>query len=294
MAERFRDLKVSEYLKLAWPFVVIAGLGVAGHIAGQWFPYHLLAVLADALIVAGLVGVGLELFATRFLIDKVANNLAAKLVGRSLPTGLQAHIKEIVDTAFVRTDYVKSYEIGEPDERGEVLLKVRVEYKVRNYSDLRKDYAPLIQEEAFRKPQFTYLEYSLGNKRYNYDAAYLSEHTTIKPDTNVHEMIGPHKVKLAPTSQDDKAVCQVIWTYEMTMPKEYTDTTYFGGATIGVTLHLIHAPDELDFFSSGEGMIHRAGSRSWYFNEPFITGQHVNVWWFLRKQSVSQTSTGQP
>ncbi len=71
--------------------------------------------------------------------------------------------------------------------------------------------------------------------------------------------------------------------YELTMPQEYLDITHFGGATIGVKLELTNHPKGLDFFSAGEGMHHAIGSPFWYFDGPFIVGQHVDLWWFRSK-----------
>ncbi len=157
-----------------------------------------MTALADDVVAAGIIGLGLELFATRFLIEKVSDHLTAKLIGRGLPSELQAHIKEIVATACVRTDYVKSYKLGEPDQNGNLHLEVKVQYKVSNHSDSLQHYTPMLQEELFHKPRFIRLEYSLGKQIYTYDAALLSGMITTKPGTNVQEISGSQEVKLRP------------------------------------------------------------------------------------------------
>jgi hypothetical protein len=136
MATRFRDFKVSEYWNLAWPFALGIVVGIAGHVAGYRLPPklgHTVAVLSDAFIVAGLVGLTLELFATRFLIERVAMDVAEKLAGRGLPSQLQALIRDIVDTHIVREDYTKSYRLSEPDGEGYIRLDVTIRYTAKNY-----------------------------------------------------------------------------------------------------------------------------------------------------------------
>jgi hypothetical protein len=61
------------------------------------------------------------------------------------------------------------------------------------------------------------------------------------------------------------------------MPDEYYDVTNFNGFTIGATIRIDKIPSTLNFVSTGD---HTLGSKSWYFPNPFVFGQHVRVWWF--------------
>lgn len=101
---RFRDLSAGEFLHLTGPLLVVLAVGLALRVfyPSDWWPQDVAPLLADALIVAGLIGLALKRFATRFLIRRVADELAEKLVGRGLPSELQAHIKKIVETDLVK------------------------------------------------------------------------------------------------------------------------------------------------------------------------------------------------
>lgn len=103
MATRFRDFSVKEYWNLAWPFGCALLLGVLLKIvAVYWSLLDLVSMFGDAFIIAGTIGLILELFATRFLIEKVADDLSGRLVGKGLPSKLQAHIAKIARSKLVR------------------------------------------------------------------------------------------------------------------------------------------------------------------------------------------------
>ncbi len=108
MPTRFRDLSGREYWNLAWPFGLSLMVGFLLRVFGfrvhlpYWLPEDIVVALADAFVVAGIVGLLLELFATRLLVEKISGDLSEKLVGRGLPAELQSHISEIAKTALVR------------------------------------------------------------------------------------------------------------------------------------------------------------------------------------------------
>jgi hypothetical protein len=285
MAVRFRNLAAKEWLRLFGPFLVsfVVGILLRFRYRLAWPPQDFVYTLADALVVAAIIGSLLELFAAKLLIQRVADELAAKLVGRGLPSELQSHIQQITKTAFVRENYVKSYSFSDPDENSRVRLEVTISFDVKNYSDMRQEFTPVAQEEVFLQPEFHYLEYGIvGQDSLSFDESQLKRIVHTDPLTSVKTITGPSKVTLDPIRDNGKSVCRVRWVLGATMPEEYWDTTNFGGATIGATLRLDKIPDTLEFRSSGENMKHSEGSRSWYFSGPFISGQHVNAWWFRK------------
>jgi len=103
MAVRFRNLAAKEWFSLFAPFLLSFVLGILLRLRYRttWPLYDLVYTLADALVVAGIIGSLLELFSAKLLIQKVADDLAGKLVGRGLPPELQSHIQEITKTALV-------------------------------------------------------------------------------------------------------------------------------------------------------------------------------------------------
>jgi hypothetical protein len=99
MAFRCGDVKGRDLLKLFGPFL---GLAIVGFVGRAFYPVYwcwsdFAFALFDALAIAGLLGVGLELYSTKFLIENAAAELTEKLVGRGLPRELQKHIREITN-----------------------------------------------------------------------------------------------------------------------------------------------------------------------------------------------------
>lgn len=121
MSFRFRDLKVVQWIRLFGPLLGAFLFGFILRVAYPycWFMPDAFYSLADALMVAGIVGSLLEMFSAKFMIERVADDLAEKLVGRGLPKELQAHIRRITNTDLVWGNYTKRYSLilttGVPD-----------------------------------------------------------------------------------------------------------------------------------------------------------------------------------
>jgi hypothetical protein len=279
----FRRFFVGDFFKLVIPFVGVICLGVAARLLYPcgWWPYDLMPPLADAFVVGGVVGLGLELFATKFLIERVGDDLSKKLVGPGLPPELQEHIADIVRTKRVRDHYVKSYRFSKP-EAGRVRIDLEVTFDVHNYSHSTVLYKPEMDEEEVFKPEFLYLEYGIrGEASHTLGKEQLAVRVKSKhpPSTATRLVDGDKAVRLKPG-----AVCSVTWRWSVVMPEEFSDTTEFREATIGATMRVLDGmPDGLRFESAGDNMLPRdEGSLSWVFEGPFIAGQQVRTRWIRR------------
>jgi len=265
---------------------VRAGLCVANlfhHICfPAWLSEDLVSSLSDALIIAGLLGWLLELFATRLLIEKISSDLADKLVGRGLPSELQSLIRTIVDTDLVRDHFVKTYQLAPIDGADQLYVNLTNSWEVKNYSDKVVLYAPKLEEEMIYDFQLLSLEYGLRGKERFTETIEKSD-----PATRVKTMEGKDKIKLEPLRRNEGAVCEVTMRYRLTMPMEYSDVTSFGGATMGATLRA-EKVSEFEVVSSDYTTVAEPskGDKSWYFDRPFVSGQHIRVRWFPKKNST--------
>lgn len=288
MAARLRKLTVKEYVRLLLPFLAFGVLGVVARFKyPYWWPANdLVYFLANSFMVAMVIGLILALSSARLLMERISDNLAQRLIGRGLPAELQGPIKDIVNTDFVRDHYVKSYTFTAP-ENGQVNLDIEIRFEVRNYSDSARDYVPDIVEEISCKPEFQFLEYGIaGKKIHTFSDENLSSKVETASDVKRVPKSALPKVSLKPVKAGDRSVCQVTWRYRITVPEQYCDITGFGEATIGATLQLQHIPEGLEFVSGGDDSLHHeSGSRSWYFDRPFIAGQHVRARWFGKNYS---------
>jgi hypothetical protein len=105
--------------------------------------------------------------------------------------------------------------------------------------------------------------------------------------TRVKTVTGKEKVRLEPFRRNERAVCEVTMRYRLKMPDQYRDITSFAGATTGVELRVEDVPDGFDFVSVGEttSTTHLNGDKVWHFDRPFVTNQHIRVWWFKKKRA---------
>ena len=208
--------------------------------------------LANIFIVTAVLGVLLELFSAKLLIERVSEDLAQRVIGRGLPAELQASIRDIVATDLARDHYVKSYAFSTPED-GLVNVDIEVRYELRNYSEAVRGYAPEIAAEIFSQPEFRFLEYGIaGRKIHTFSDENLSNKVETVDELNVRRVprsaLPP--VSLKPVRTGEKSACQVTWRYHVTVPEQYCDVIDFGEATLGATLHVQNIPEELEFVSA--------------------------------------------
>jgi hypothetical protein len=234
------------------------------------------------------LGVVLDLFCAKLLVERVSADVAQRLIGRGLPAEVQAPIRDVVCTDLVRDHYVKSYAFSAP-ENGRVQVYVEVRYEVRNYSEAILDYAPQLAVEVFLQPDFRFLEYGIaGKKIYTFSDDSLSSRLETVEELGVKRVPGGAlpPVSLNPVRTGEKAACKVTWRYGVTVPEQFCDVIGFDEATLGATLQ-VETPEELEFVTAGDpSMHHETGSQSWYFDKAFIAGQHLSAWWFRRKPAM--------
>lgn len=292
---RFYALSLRDHVRLLLPFVVAGALGVVARLKyPYWWPANeLVYFLADAFIVAMVLGVAIDVFSAKLLVERVSDGLAQRLVGRGLPIDMQAPIRDVVSTDLVRDHYVKSYAFSAPED-GRVQVNIEVRFEIRNYSEAVRDYAPEMVAETFFRPEFRFLEYGIaGRKIYSFSEDTLSCKAETADDLGVTRV--PRSalpaLSLRPVKTGEKAPCQVTWRYGITVPEQYCDVTELNEATLGATIQIEALPEELEFACGGDlSLHHEAGSQSWYFEKAFIAGQCVRAWWFRRKSS----RTGRP
>ena len=285
MSLLFRNLKVKEWVRLFGPFVLafLVGLFLRSHYVPISLRFETVRALGDALMIAGIIGTLLELFSAKFMIERVSDDLSERLVGRGLPKELQAHIREITKTKLVWSNFEKRYRLSFSDIPDKMALDIEIGFEVRNYSDTAEKYAPGNNEETFYSPEFLYVEYGLnGGKSTVFDETALAGLVEVTAEGRVKNIRNLTKIDVPPTSEG--RFVRVLWRYRITMPREYTDVTYFGGATTGVSLILQDIPEGFDFSAEDESAVHAEGSQTWNFKGPFVRSQHVRVRWFKKPQ----------
>ena len=288
---RFYALSVKDHARLLMPFIVVGLVGIAARLKyPYWWPGNeLVYFVADAFIVAMLLGVVIDVFSAKLLVERVSDGLAQRLVGRGLPVDMQGPVRDVVSTDLVRDHFVKSYSFSSLDD-GRVHVNVEVRFEARNYSEAVRDYAPAITVESFFHPEFHFLEYGIaGRKIYTFSDDALSGKAETEDALGVTRV--PRSalpaLSLKPVKAGEKAACQVTWRYGITVPEQYCDVTELDEATLGATIQIEALPEDLEFIAGGDASLHHeAGSQSWYFERAFIPGQCVRASWFRKKSSL--------
>ena len=290
-ARRYYALSLKDHLRLLLPFLLLGAAGVATRLEYPygWPANELVYFVADALIVAMILGIAFDVFSAKLLVERVSDGLAQALVGRGLPLDMQGPVRDVVSTDLVRDHYVKTYAFSTP-ENGRVQVNVEVRFEIRNYSEAVRDYAPELTVESFFQPEFRFLEYGIpGRKIYSFSDKNLSSKAQTEDDLGVSRV--PRSslpmLSLKPVKAGEKSPCYVTWRYGITVPEQYCDVTDLDEATLGATLQVETLPEELEFISGYDVTLHHeAGSQSWFFDKAFIAGQHLRASWFRRKPSL--------
>lgn len=225
---RLRDMPLLEAWKLTLAFVVaiLVGFGLYRCYPCGWPLYRPVMALADALMVAGIIGLALEIFATGHLIEKTAERLADEMTGRGLPPNIKSKISDIATTKLARNNYKKEYRLKDLGD-GKLTVETTTTFDVENYGDKTEKYTPAADEEKVFNPKFPYLTYSLLGRNYSFDEAALARTRKDKHGTGTTVQVSGREIKIPPRTKDPTAVCKVTWVIEVTMKDEWFDLTEF-------------------------------------------------------------------
>lgn len=115
---------------------------------------HVLPRIGDALMIAPLLAVAVEVAAAQELLKKFALDVSHHIVGRLLPPELREHILGYLTTNFVRRRWFIEYRIEEwPKHPGFIQLRSLTEYELENRSGCTKEYPFMYQLEESYSPE---------------------------------------------------------------------------------------------------------------------------------------------
>ncbi len=275
----FKNAPPREMVKLVGPFVLALVLGgLLIWFACAYSDHEFIKAFGDALVIAGVIGLSLELIAASTLIEHTSKELSSRLVGYGLPKQAQALINSLVhETKRVYREYKRTFRILRIDGRpGVVRVETTVAYLVVNYGRAPEKYRPMLDESDRYSPQITALQY--GDNVVDLRELTRDQHErgfTFVPKKWVTIASSQCDIPLDQLRPDQK--CFVKWSYTMEMPEHYSDVTAFTGVTINPALELLGA-DGFDFTASEDNNCRHVGSM-WMYEQAFVAGQHVRTWW---------------
>ena len=246
-----------------------------------WLAQQLVEKICDAMIVASIIGLVVELSSFNSVVARVSEAVARKMSAFHLPPALRDLIWNTINIKLIRYDYERRYRLLRISG-GKLLIDSSIDFKVSNCGTAPAEYSPYLGEEEAYKPKFLHIEYGLPNGRTNaFDEESLRRFTHQR-DTGAYAVQGLPKLTLRPLTQVPGEVCRVSMRFTTIMPEEYSDITAFGGPTIDPVIQLDEIPEDLEFMSPGDDVEHSDQGRRWKYCRPFLQGQHVRVWWRQR------------
>jgi hypothetical protein len=267
------------------PFVVCFILGlILICYPHTWVLQSAVHALQDALLVAGILGITIEMFAASALVDRAAAEISERLIGYGLPPDAQYVINTIVRTTRVYKDYRKSYRISLQAD-GSVLVRTVMSYIVVNNGKERdSNYLPKLEEEGMHSPKLISLAYADTVVREGIDSQDPASGVVSFAPKSRGVDIFPSKAMDSVEALGPDQFCSVRWEYTQRMPSTYSDVTSFGGVTVRPTIELLEISDGLEFNAAdspdGENKCeHVEGGFTWKYNRAFVRAQHIRAWW---------------
>lgn len=241
---------VRKFSRTVLPFIVVflVGLGLLIWYPKDWCCGEFVSALRDALLIAGLIGAGIEVWSVSVLVDHATDQLSERLVGYGLPRAAQELIHDLVHkTKRVYRDYRALYRIDpHPTNADHVTVTIMLSYKVVNNGLGSESYSPILQEEGMYSPTLLSLEYA--NKAYtpNDLQPEVSETgvVTFAPDKKVS--IAPSNAAAPIEALDKDQRCFVKWEFTLDMPKNYSTVIAFTGVTVNPVVE-VQGSEEFEF-----------------------------------------------
>jgi hypothetical protein len=278
MAGIFNTANWRVWGKLLWSFIASALIGAGLILLGILYGWEFSRALGDAFLVAGIIGVCVELFAATRIIEHASTEVSAKMAGYGLPKAAQTVIYNVVHkTRLVYRDYRRLYRITRSEKPRTIVVESTISYCVVNNGKGNELYRPQLAEEGIYSPKILSLQYS----KYTIDPAQLERKVestgviTFRPAEYV--AITESKASTAMENLQPDQHCLVRWVEQLEMPDTYSDVTAFSGMTVFPVIELTNA-DGFDFFASEDNDCEHVG-QTWQYKRGFVAGQHVRAWW---------------
>jgi hypothetical protein len=143
-------------------FAVVAGAIGLSLYPGSWPLYRVIEKVCDALVVAGVIGLVVELSSLNSVVRRVSEEVARKTSAFHLPPAIRDQIWNIMNTKLVRHDYERRYRLSRIPG-GKLNIESIITFNVRNHGTSAAEYSPMVAEEEVYNPTFLHVEYSLPN-----------------------------------------------------------------------------------------------------------------------------------
>jgi len=246
---------------------VLFGVGIILVIFGIDGPLGELAVsFGHAFIIAAVLAAIVDPYLKSYFIREVTKNVYHHWIGYDLPEQIKENIKGLMGTTIIRTDHRIHYRFENYDTE-KIKGQVRLEYKVLNFGLHDETYQPELAVETIDNPVFQSVSCHSERDTYEINSPDL---VPWRPEENVLQVDGK-KLKISPNRDPGNACC-ITFKWEITVPKNYTDSWSMAHPTMGATV-IGEVPQGFKFYVSG---ITPQGDK-WVITEMLMPGQSFRI-----------------
>ncbi len=196
---------------------------------------HFTRALGDALLIAGILTVGVDYFVKRDLTREAAQNIFHHILGFDQPPEIRDRLKVIVhDTKLYRRNFRADIHVASQAEG--VLLTVKFSCELINPTNQTLPYTQKVSAEKGERLQHWRLWLTSADKKYDINCK-----IEVSPEDPEAVDAKADKISIKPHKKDRVDKCG--GEYSQLMPKDYFFVLYFGTPTIDVSFDVTHSSD---------------------------------------------------
>jgi hypothetical protein len=259
--------------------ILILGVLFSAHPWVHWWsPPELLADiihgLGEALIIAGALGLTVDGYLKRHLINDIARDVFVHIFGHTVPLEMRERIDQLVRVEKIYQDFRVRYRLMSLDD-GRVRVEVSQEYSLENLSWQTLYHVPSVVLEKQDSPEL--LEFKSDPIEDSKARFCYSERLRVEVMDAIKEsgalQARAKIVRLRPNVKHPISV-----HYALTLPGEWSDIICFALPTINVSISIEGSEDFI--FEVGPRRKDLVESRNyWRFPGAFVTGETLRVRW---------------
>jgi hypothetical protein len=235
--------------------------------------------LAIALVVAGVLGVTVDVYLKKALIRDVG----AIFIGWALPQEVRNYIREVSQTTIVLRSFQAHYTLT--IDGNEVVVDVTYSWDVYNYSTGKKKYPSGLAEDRHERPEVEVIrcELTRGNKKqvWGYDQFKKGKKLLLaKRDAFEWKTPGIWLGAQDANDPNTRPACHVLWHSRLRLPQDYSTVISFARAALHVTV-TVTCPKGLVFGCdhADDARDTSDGVSQWVHDRLFMPGQVLRVRW---------------
>lgn len=238
---------------------------------------HTAEGIAEALIIAGILGLTVDSYIKEHLLEEASQDIAKYLYGYRLPPELQSTVKDLMCTIRVTRGFHLHYKLSLIKEKpGHVEVETTLTYQVQNIGNRKIPYQQPFYQQKYYSPCFLELRCDSTEKDGNFylGPQELSGQMKSQERKAIVRVMTP-AVNLIPHEPASKSKYEFKARWTIVCPEDYSDFFVLDEApTIGVLITAEY-PAEFEF----DGPTAATQVNRWDYPRVFFAQEQITVHW---------------